>query len=467
MPVVYPSHGSLNWDTPLKAYVDGTDDIVAQDLTDYVDAAAANLQDQIDTIEASDVESVNGQTGVVVLDKTDIGLPNVDNTSDVNKPVSTAQAAAIAGVLATTVTDGDTTHAPDGNAVFDALALKQPLDGDLTTIAGLTATTDNIIQSVGSAWASRTPTQVKTALSLNNVDNTSDVNKPVSTAQAAADALAVPKSLVDAKGDLVAATANDTPAPLTVGADGTELVADSTQTTGLRWTTSKVFEGSGDPEGVVSATIGSVYRDTTNGWLYEKMTGSGNTGWMGVGVPVPRFAFPSGSYIIPHSAQGTLQGNNGTLRLAPWFCPQTLNITRIGAEVSTVGESGSKVRLGIYNDNGAGVPGTLLIDAGQIAGDSATVQDITLGSTLVMPRGWYWLGGVAQSAPTTTPTTRSGSITVTQAGLGFVVTPGTSIPGAGNQSFGYFQGSVSGGLPSPFVSGGAISTATRLHFKLA
>ena len=36
------------------------------------------------------VDSVNGKTGVVVLDKTDIGLGNVDNTSDVNKPVSTA-----------------------------------------------------------------------------------------------------------------------------------------------------------------------------------------------------------------------------------------------------------------------------------------------------------------------------------------------------------------------------------------
>lgn len=63
-----------------------------------------------------------------------------------------------------------------------SLDAKQPLDGDLTTIAGLTATTDNIIQSVGSAWASRTPTQAKAALSLGNVDNTSDANKPVSTA---------------------------------------------------------------------------------------------------------------------------------------------------------------------------------------------------------------------------------------------------------------------------------------------
>ncbi len=37
---------------------------------------------------------------------------------------------------------------------------KQPLDSDLTTIAGLTATTDNFIQAKSSAWASRTVAQV-------------------------------------------------------------------------------------------------------------------------------------------------------------------------------------------------------------------------------------------------------------------------------------------------------------------
>ncbi len=42
----------------------------------------------------------------------------------------------------------------------------QPLDSDLTTIAGLTATTDNFLVSVSSAWASRTPSQVRTTLAL-------------------------------------------------------------------------------------------------------------------------------------------------------------------------------------------------------------------------------------------------------------------------------------------------------------
>ena len=38
----------------------------------------------------SGVSSVSGKTGDVTLAKSDIGLSNVDNTSDLNKPISTA-----------------------------------------------------------------------------------------------------------------------------------------------------------------------------------------------------------------------------------------------------------------------------------------------------------------------------------------------------------------------------------------
>lgn len=41
------------------------------------------------------IDSVNGQTGVVVLTKSDIGLANVDNTSDINKPISSATQTAL------------------------------------------------------------------------------------------------------------------------------------------------------------------------------------------------------------------------------------------------------------------------------------------------------------------------------------------------------------------------------------
>jgi hypothetical protein len=63
------------------------------------------------------VISVNGMSGTVNLTKASIGLSNVDNTSDMNKPVSIAQAAAIQEVrviaedaleLAESIVDGGT-----------------------------------------------------------------------------------------------------------------------------------------------------------------------------------------------------------------------------------------------------------------------------------------------------------------------------------------------------------------------
>ncbi len=47
----------------------------------------------------------------------------------------------------------------------------------------------------------------------------------------------VSKTLVDAKGDIVTATANDTPARVAVGTNGQVLTADSTQTLGVKWAT--------------------------------------------------------------------------------------------------------------------------------------------------------------------------------------------------------------------------------------
>jgi len=68
-------------------------------------------------------------------------------------------------ILAPNVVDGDTTHAPTGEAVFEAIKVVQ---NDVDTHE---ARVDN-------------PHSVtKTQVGLSNVDNTSDANKPVSTAQ--------------------------------------------------------------------------------------------------------------------------------------------------------------------------------------------------------------------------------------------------------------------------------------------
>ena len=62
---------------------------------------------------------------------------------------------------------------------------------------------------------------------------------------------AIAKSIVDAKADLITATADNTPARLAVGNNGETLVADSSTSTGLRWqptqsTQNYIINGGGD-----------------------------------------------------------------------------------------------------------------------------------------------------------------------------------------------------------------------------
>jgi len=77
--------------------VDGVDFQVGDNIVATTDGASTTTysgnwskHDQTDA-----VQSVNGQTGSVTLVAGDVGLGNVDNTSDADKPVSTAQQTAL------------------------------------------------------------------------------------------------------------------------------------------------------------------------------------------------------------------------------------------------------------------------------------------------------------------------------------------------------------------------------------
>jgi len=74
------------------------------------------------------VSSVAGKTGAVTLAKADVGLGNVDNTSDANKPVSTATQSALGGKA-----NSSHTH-----AIADVTGLQTALDGK--QVAGSYAT---------------------------------------------------------------------------------------------------------------------------------------------------------------------------------------------------------------------------------------------------------------------------------------------------------------------------------------
>ena len=126
--------------------------IADNDVLPIVDVSATETKKATVTQikELAPVQSVASKTGAVTLEKSDVGLGNVDNTADTDKPISTATQTALnakeATITATTTADyyrGDKTFA----------------------------------------------TLNKSAVGLSNVDNTSDANKPVSTAtQTALDA---------------------------------------------------------------------------------------------------------------------------------------------------------------------------------------------------------------------------------------------------------------------------------------
>lgn len=114
----------------------------------YLDGVTSAIQTQINgkenTITAGTTSQYyRGDKTFQTLDKTAVGLGNVDNTSDANKPISSATQTALNG-KENTITAGTTSQYYRGDKTF------QTLD--------------------------------KTAVGLSNVDNTSDANKPISTA---------------------------------------------------------------------------------------------------------------------------------------------------------------------------------------------------------------------------------------------------------------------------------------------
>lgn len=67
------------------------------------------------------------------------------------------------------------------------------------------------------------------------------------------------------------------------------------------------YAGDGSPEAVVTAAVGKSYLDTTNGAVWFKATGTGDTGWVNAGGATGVFTAPgaSGVTTIPIAIKST------------------------------------------------------------------------------------------------------------------------------------------------------------------
>lgn len=170
------------------------------------------------------------QKTALAYTKSDVGLANVDNTSDANKPISSATQTALNGkaasshthapadVIGTAVITSDArlsdaraptahTHAPSeitGTAVITSDArlsdARTPTahTHPASQISDATTVGKTLLTAADLAAQKTALAYVKGDVGLGNVDNTSDANKPVSTAQQTAlnlkaDATSVPK----------------------------------------------------------------------------------------------------------------------------------------------------------------------------------------------------------------------------------------------------------------------------------
>lgn len=156
--------------------------------------------------------------------RNNLGLGNVDNTSDVNKPISSATASALAGKQATLVS-GTNIKTINGNTVLGSgdlvltgvgetntasnlgtgvglaaskvgvnLPFKSLIAGTHVTITpstndvtiNATVDTSNLLVKTNNLSDVQSASTSRANLGLGNVDNTSDANKPISTATSSA-----------------------------------------------------------------------------------------------------------------------------------------------------------------------------------------------------------------------------------------------------------------------------------------
>ena len=127
---------------------------------------------------------------VQMASKSDLGLGNVDNTSDANKPVSTATQTALdlkATVSSLSSHTGDVSNPHSvtktqvglGN-VDNTSDANKPVSTATQTALDLKASASGLSTHIADTANPHSVT--KTQVGLGNVDNTSDANKPVSTA---------------------------------------------------------------------------------------------------------------------------------------------------------------------------------------------------------------------------------------------------------------------------------------------
>lgn len=368
------------------------------------------------------VDSVNGQTGVVVLDAGDVGADAAG---------SAAAAAAASQPLATIDAKGDL-YAGTANNATARLGVG-PAGSVLTADAG---------QPTGMAWVVPAAAPVDSVNGQTGVVvlDAGDVGADPAGSAAAVAAASQPLATIDAKGDLYAGTGSDATARRSVGVDGQFLVADSSDPTGLAWSagggavdsvngqTGVVVLDAGDvgadPAGSAAAAAavsqplatinakGDLYVGTANDTTARQGVGTDGfslvadstlTNGLKWAVASSIGMYPRSTGFIPAGAINTVRSSKSSaldvMFLSPVYILIGGTLSAINFEV-TANIATAVVHLGLYGSDAAMLPtGAPLADYGQVA--AATTGAKTQAVSTVLTPGLYWVAAAGQvAAPT-------------------------------------------------------------------
>ena len=162
-------------------------------------------------------------------------------------------------------------------------------------------------------------------------------------------AAGIAASIIDGKGELIVGSADNTVDNLAVGTNGHVLTLDSTQTLGVKWSTTDIH-----------SDLNPVWPNTTDGVAVYPGVGSSAavsaTAVCAVGVTLLR----------------------------------ACTVSQVSVNVNAGGAT-SAVRIGIYNATSGGRPGTLVYDCGTVASTSGGVKTITLAASQALAAGLYFI----------------------------------------------------------------------------
>lgn len=192
---------------------------------------------------------------------------------------------------------------------------------------------------------------------------------------------AVQPSLVDAKGDLLVGTADNTVGRLPVGSDGQMLYADSGETAGVRWGAAPSGGG-----GVPLAIIPKVGH-----------------------YLMPNFDAINTSTLGPESSSGLSWG-------APILVADEIEIDQISFNVTTA-DASANAKVLLYAPDAYGYPSTLAVDSGGVSIASTGQKDAGFSPVTLTP-GVYW-GFIRSTSASSARFTSGNSFTLQSFGSDF------------------------------------------------